>query len=140
MKTNKLTNNELLSYAHILWERNEFRRAGTRSGSEFNYFDSPTNTYFKIFFYFNNGDEMGSSDLSGGLLAPTWHVLTTDEYYKYSSAWSYLKMNGEEDRADKLKKFITLLSNISSYAPWTFKTISGETKKGRIYITVLDYI
>ena len=125
MKTNKLTNNELLSYAHILWERNEFRRAGTRSGSEFNYFDSPTNTYFKIFFYFNNGDEMGSSDLSGGLLAPTWDVLTTDEYYKYSSAWSYLKMNGEEDRADKLKKFITLLSNISSYAPWTFKSISG---------------
>lgn len=115
-----------LSYAQFLKERNEFRRSGTRGGSEFNRFETPLNTYFKILFYFHNGDFESDNELySGGLLAPTWENIKDTNYYEYNSAWSYLKMNGEEERAEKLQQFINLLSNISSEAPWTFNTISG---------------
>lgn len=41
------------------------------------------------------------------------------------SAYNYLVRNNELDRADKLKHFITLLSNISSYSPWYFAEING---------------
>lgn len=113
-----------LSYATILMDRNNFRKSGTRSGSEFNYFDTPRQTYFKILFYFCNGDADGNINNNTGLLAPSW-INNNQEYYNYNSAWGYLKMNAEDDRADKLEKFITLLSNISSDAPWTFTSISG---------------
>ena len=116
-----LTN--LLSYTSILNDRASFRKAGTRSGDEFNYFETPLNTYFKIFFYFHN-DDAEYSGIDGGLLAPTWEI-GNNEYYRYNSAWSYLKMNGENERAEKLKQFVLLLSNISSKAPWTFETVSG---------------
>lgn len=114
-----------LSYKQIANERKEFIRSGTKNGSEFNRFETPLNTYFKILFHFYNGDSDYENGLSGGLLAPTWSTITDDNYYVYNSAWSYLKMNGEEERADKLKQFVNLLSNISSEAPWTFTSISG---------------
>lgn len=41
------------------------------------------------------------------------------------SAYNYLIRNDELDRAEKLKQFITLLSNISSNSPWYFSEISG---------------
>lgn len=47
------------------------------------------------------------------------------QYYRYNSAWAYLKNNGEEERAMLLKYFITLLSDISSNYPWYFPTIEG---------------
>lgn len=46
-------------------------------------------------------------------------------YYDYNSAWSYLKLNDENERADKLEKFVNLLSNINSLSPWYFTSISG---------------
>lgn len=118
----------LISYATFLKDRNNFRKSGTRSGSEFNRYESPVNLYFKILFYFQNGDVDHNTGLgnSGGFLAPTWANYTNaSKYYDFNSAWSYLKMNGEEERAEKLEKFITLLSNISTEAPWTFSSISG---------------
>lgn len=118
---------DLLSYATFLSDRNNFRKSGTRSGSEFNKFETPVNQYFKLLFYFKNQDS-SNNPLDGGLLAPTWSIFESnvqDKYYKYNSAWSYLKMNGEEERAEKLKQFITLLSNISSQSPWFFSSISG---------------
>jgi hypothetical protein len=118
-----------ISYEKILQERNNFRKAGTKSGSEFNFFDTPGHKYFKIFFYFGNGDSTGnqSIDSSNGLLSPTWIIDGVDDksYYMYNSAWSYLKMNDEDDRADLLKDFVNLLSNISSESPWYFSEISG---------------
>lgn len=45
--------------------------------------------------------------------------------YNYNSAWSYLMINDEKERADKLEKFVTLLSDISSKSPWYFSSISG---------------
>ena len=55
-----------LSYATILMDRNNFRKSGTRSGSEFNYFDTPRQTYFKILFYFCNGDADGNINNNTG--------------------------------------------------------------------------
>lgn len=118
----------LISYATFLKDRDNFRKSGTKSGSEFNKYESPVNLYFKILFYFQNGDVDYNivNNSSGGFLAPTWTNYTnTNEYYNFNSAWSYLKMNDEEERAEKLEQFITLLSNISTESPWVFSSVSG---------------
>ena len=43
----------------------------------------------------------------------------------HNSAYNFLIRNDELDRAELLKQFITLLSNISSYSPWYFYEIAG---------------
>lgn len=123
-----MANENLLSYASVMRDRTNFIKAGTKSGSDFNLYDSPNNKYFKIFFYFENGDVDGSTSdyMSGGLLAPTWLANKSNEkLYNYNSAYSYLILNNEEERANLLKDFINLLSNINCEAPWYFKEISG---------------
>ena len=77
-----------------------------------------------------------------GLLHPTWNHWTNEgdsrvnndtyqarmqdyEYWRYNTAYAYLKMNGEEERAMYLRQFINLLSNINAYSPWYFKSVSG---------------
>lgn len=119
-----------ISYKTILNDRDLFRKSGTKSGGEFNLLDTPGTKYFKIFFYFNNGDSETPLEVSKstGLLAPTWEVSPAPNdstYYQYNSAWSYLKMNREDERADQLVKFVNLLSNISSQSPWYFSEITG---------------
>lgn len=156
---------EMLSYGQFLKDREEFRKSGARSGEKFNYFDTPSNKFFKILFYFgevgdsNNGSTFGNAN---GLLAPTWEyykkgsgmsnfnselfnaikeALNTNDiynrensesnkdvdnhYYMHNSAWAYLMLNDEQERAEKLEKFVTLLSNINSLSPWYFTSISG---------------
>lgn len=134
----------LLSYASILNTRSQFRKSGTKSGGDFNLLDSPGLKYFKIFFYFNNGDSEGLTDVanSTGLLAPTWELdgLNDKTYYQYNSAWSYLKMNYEDERANLLKQFVNLLSNISSESPWYFAELSGlDTALERKVIMERDF-
>lgn len=130
-----------ISYKTILSDRDLFRKSGTKSGGEFNLLDTPSTKYFKIFFYFNNGDSETALEVSKstGLLAPTWKISPTPNdstYYQYNSAWSYLKMNYEDERADQLVKFVNLLSNISSYSPWYFSEITGlDTALERKQIT-----
>ena len=121
---------EELKYDHILSDRQKFIQAGTRNGSEFNYFDTTTTKYFKIMFYFNNIDSDNMSEAPGGLLAPSWLKgvnINSNEInlWKHNSAWSYLVMNGETTRADYLQQFITLLSNINTESPWYFSELSG---------------
>lgn len=138
-----LINNDtdnILSYASILNSRRKFQQSGTRSGSEFNIFDTPSQKYFKILFYF--GDKFFKANEAGnanGLLHPTWEIFRKKDdgdesgitknininYYDYNSAWSYLKLNDENERAEKLEHFVTLLSNINSESPWYFTSISG---------------
>lgn len=119
----------LISYVNLLTDRDGFRKAGGVHSSEFNMYDTPTHKYFKVFFYFDNGDASGeqSIEASNGLLAPTWLLegLNDDTYYLYNSAWSYLTMNNDDQRAGWLKDFVNLLSNISAEAPWYFSEISG---------------
>jgi hypothetical protein len=82
-------------------------------------------------FYFDNEDVSDKTNIgffnggSSGLLAPTWLDNVTNDYYKYNSAWAYLKNNYEEERADALKEFIILLSQISSESPWYFQEVTG---------------
>lgn len=115
-----------LSYSNIFKDRELFRKSGTKSGSDFNYVDTPGTKYFKIFFYFMNGDSEKKDENSGGLLAPTWlRSVKEADLYQYNSAWSYLKMNCEDERADRLENFVNLLSNISAESPWYFSEISG---------------
>lgn len=144
-----------LSYGQILKDKLEFKKSGTKSGNEINLFDTPSHKYFKILFYFGdsseNANEYGNSN---GLLHPTWEIFPKQidnsenntvgesvistkvskpknvnadilKLYDYNSAWSYLKLNDEEERAEKLEKFVSLLSNINSYSPWYFTSISG---------------
>lgn len=117
---------DLLSYGAFLNDIKRFRSSGTK-GDEFNRFDTPAHMYFKLMFYFYNGDIDRPDNFlnSGGLLAPTWSEISGDDYHNYNSAWSYLKMNNEEERADKLRKFVELLSNISTNSPWYFQSIEG---------------
>lgn len=129
-----------LSYGTFLRNRLNFKQAGTRDGSDFNIYDTPSQKYFKIFFYFWNGDidgfiEKDSYVQSGGLLAPMWQLFqskdnsksdyTDKNYWKYTTAWTYLKLNGEDERADLLQNFVELLSNINSESPWYFQQIEG---------------
>lgn len=119
--------NNPLSYANVIRMRNQYRKSGSKDGGDFNLFDTPTTKYFKILFYFNNGDsESVVSDFNGGLLAPTWNInVNQSDLYRYNSAWSYLKLNDEQERAELLEDFVNLLSNINSESPWYFEEISG---------------
>lgn len=123
-----------VSYYNIVEDIRNFRRAerkvydddGKLLMDKFRVFDTPGRKYFKVFFYFQNQDQ----DVPGndtGLLAPTWEVEGVNElnYYQYNSAWSYLKMNNEEERAEQLKSFVELLSDINSKSPWYFQEVSG---------------
>ncbi|MBR5296680.1 MAG: hypothetical protein IKU29_02280, partial [Parabacteroides sp.] len=79
---------ELLSYARLLKDRDNFRKSGTKGGSDFNLYETPGNLYFRILFYFHNGDVDGGDRYDSGLLAPTWDENMDNNYYEYSSAWS----------------------------------------------------
>ena len=117
---------DILSYAQFLKDRENFRKAGYKHGDDFNVYDTPTHKYFKILFYFGGRsiDESQESNASG-LLVPTWHLINGTDYHNYNSAWAYLKMNDENERAEKLEQFINLLSNINTKSPWYFKSIGG---------------
>lgn len=123
-----------ISYCNVIDDIRNFRRAerkvyddnGKLLIDKFRVFDTPGRKYFKVFFYFQNQDQ----DIPGndtGLLAPTWEVedVNSFNYYQYNSAWSYLKMNNEDERAEQLKSFVELLSDISSKSPWYFQEVSG---------------
>ena len=117
--------NNFFSYKTVLENMRAWRKTGTNHASlEFNKYDQGSIWFFRIFFYFYNGDSENSENLSGGLLAPSWELNSTD-WYNIPSAYSFLKMNGENERALKLQSFIKLLSNISINSPWYFQEISG---------------
>lgn len=44
---------------------------------------------------------------------------------KHNSAYNFLIRNDELERAEKLKRFIMMLSNISTNCPWYFQEITG---------------
>jgi hypothetical protein len=123
--------NAFLPYTYMLNDINNFKRSGTSYDNQnnFNIYDTPSSKYFKILFYFGSDSEFTNSlDSAGsGLLAPTWEIIKSndDKYYEHNSAWAYLKMNDENERAEKLEQFVTLLSDINTNSPWYFSTIGG---------------
>ena len=133
---------EILSYVNILKDIQHFKKSGTQHGSDFNIYDTPTHKYFKILFYFGSEPEYGA-DGSSGFLAPTWEIFKLREemdqkgvtlgmdklhYYDYNSAWAFLKLNDENERAEKLEQFVTLLSDINTNSPWYFSSVSGVSE------------
>ena len=118
-------------------DRVKFQRAGGVHGSDFNAYDMPGAQYFRILFHFYGADE------PSGLLHPTWvnfeqasnsgwvtqekHPWRAHEYFpwRYNTAYSYLIMNDEQERAQYLRRFIELLSNINSESPWYFQSVKG---------------
>ena len=112
-----------------------------RCGIEGDQFDEPGWFYFKLFFYFDAGYE-GSNRMCSGLLGCNFDQV--DGYIKNkqyevihdnnadiapvmnaNTAYNFLRLNGEEERAGKLKNFITMLSDISTNKPWYFQSIEG---------------
>ena len=103
-----------------------YRSSGTRNDvitGEFNRFDTPSTYYFRIFFDFHKGllntDEVNQDDLS------TSNLFSSNRRTIGNSALNYLLLNNEWERADMLKDFINLLSNISVNSPWYFNEIGG---------------
>lgn len=102
-------------------------------------FADPSTLYFKIFFYFSN--KVIEKDFTSNLLCDSfdfdetnsgnissrtgWSGNKDDDYVYKNSAYNYLINNDEKERANLLKKFIMLLSEISSNSPWVFSEING---------------
>ena len=121
-----------LSYESIYTLRNDFIKAGGRYGNEFNDTETPLTMYFRPFFYFTNRaieptKETGHTGVaSGNLLSLDYLEYTEGNETKYcNSAYNFLMRNNELERAEYLKQFIHLLSNISTYSPWYFSKVSG---------------
>jgi len=129
--------NDALSYASLFKLLKSWRMSGTHNDTisgEFNKFDSPAQLYFRIFFDFGTGLLDTSQDL--GLESQINDNVLRGRFSKdgndsqpgrsiHNSALNYLVLNNEWERADLLRKFITLLSNISTYSPWYFQEIGG---------------
>lgn len=134
----KFNDNAILPYYRMLDDIKNFKTSGTvyDMDENFNMFDTPAHKYFKLMFYFGSDSEFKDStstqsqkfDSGSGLLAPTWESYKStgdDKFYNHNSAWAYLKLNDENERAEKLEQFVTLLSDISSKSPWYFSSVGG---------------
>lgn len=129
------------SYTSLFKLLKSYRLAGGVNDTyskDFNQLDNPAHLYFRIFFDFNTGlldarQDLGSEseeikdDSNAGLSTYIVQGATTRNkpLRIHNSAINYLVLNNEWERADYLRSFINLLSNISTYSPWYFQTISG---------------
>lgn len=109
-----------LSYNTITNTIEAFRRNVGKEGWEQNKMDEPGTYYFKILFYFNNDGGAGKVNGSG-LLGWDW----TSEGGVKNSAYNFLKLNAEDERAQMIKEFNILLSDINTYSPWYWQELSG---------------
>lgn len=116
------------SYSGIKTLRNSWRLAGGNNdiySEDFNTYDNPAHFYFRIFFDFTS---------PGGLLYTGGDPISQTNGEQWGSknapmaadsALNYLMINGEWERAEMLKNFIKLLSNIASRSPWYFISLTG---------------
>lgn len=116
------------SYSGIRTLRNSWRLAGGNNdiySGDFNTYDNPAHFYFRIFFDFTS---------PGGLLYTDGDPISKTNGEQWGSknapmvadsALNYLMVNGEWERAEMLKNFIKLLSNIASRSPWYFISLTG---------------
>ena len=120
------------NYNSIYQLRRAFQSAGGRNdviNPRFNNTDTPTTLYFKLFFYFSNGGlldlEHDDDDILqvGGITSNTY-VFGGGDKIK-DTAYNYLLLNNEFERAHILTDFIDILSDISTFSPWYFQKITG---------------
>lgn len=124
--------NNTASYGKVLNDLWRFRRLRDYSGSPFDLFDNPVTQYFKIFFDFDqetdgllNTYRMFTAEKGSG-----YPYTTGEDYYNSSidyrnTAFLYLVLNNELERADMLRRFVQLLSDINADSPWYFSSIGG---------------
>ena len=140
----------ILSYNDIIASRDKFlgRVKGStgfiKDGDPRMRYDDPLVVYFRLFFYFNNSHgENRQSDKSNGLpfsnnllgldndferLLETPSATSTEGYSAFvgaNTAYNFLLANDEIERADYLKQFIYLLSEINTNSPWYWQSIGG---------------
>lgn len=128
------------SYTSLFKLLKSYRLAGGVNDTyskDFNQLDNPAHLYFRIFFDFNTGlldarQDLGSiseitDDSNAGLSTYITQGATRINHPLriHNSAINYLVLNNEWERADYLRSFINLLSNVSTYSPWYFQTIAG---------------
>ena len=104
-----------------------YRRAGGHSDTiadKFNRFDNPATYYFRIFFDFHKGLIDCFHDLAK-VPKPSHETFWDGNTYIANSALNYLVINNEWERADLLRDFINLLSNINTNSPWYFTELEG---------------
>jgi len=126
------------SYTDFIRDRINFKRVDT-SGP--NRFDNPAALYYKIVFYFSdengllgiNNVTVNNTDASvkaavnvtapfnGGVEDPS----SAKNNIFRNTAYNYLLLNDEIERAEYLKRFLMLLSDISADSPWYFQEIGG---------------
>lgn len=129
--------NFLYSYTDFIRDRINFKKVD-KSGP--NRFDSPASLYYKIVFYFSeengllgiNNINVDNTDTVNSI-SKTSAAFTGNNEAQNSiknnvfgnTAYNYLLLNDELERAEYLKKFLMLLSDISSDSPWYFQEITG---------------
>lgn len=138
------------SYLSLLSNIDLWRKSLGKQSQNSTEYSNPTAIYFKPFFYFDavSGDLKGSRLLGldvdsytlngdmgigknvpfGGVYGATKNIQNAPKEFTYgvcNSAINYLLVNNEDERAELLLQFIKLLSDISTYEPWTFQQISG---------------
>lgn len=137
-----------LSYPSLVRDFNRFR-ASARLNTDI--YDMPGQVFFRVLFHFDNGSDSlvpgpgvdgvnvasSTSNAWTGLIAPSWldfandfsgNSVTNDQLeilWRSSTAFNYLVLNNELNRAKQLKQFVELLSTISSECPWYFQNIKG---------------
>lgn len=126
------------SYTDFIKDRINFKRVDTTGP---NRFDNPAALYYKIVFYFsdengllginnvtvNNTDKSVkaavniTAPFTGGEEGPS----SAKNNLFSNTAYNYLLLNDEIERAEYLKRFLILLSDISADSPWYFQEIGG---------------
>lgn len=121
------------TYKDLIDSRNKFVQVD-RNGV--NRFDVPGAIYFKILFYFsdengllgieNINSENNVNDLKAPFTSPDADDTQTLSARTFkNTAYNYLLLNDELERAEYLKQFIMLLSDINTNSPWYFSELSG---------------
>ena len=120
-----MSNISFYSYGDLIYDRNKFR-ISDKVG--INRFDTPNALFYKLVFYFS--DESGLLGLDGinGFTDDVTKGLNGIDVKKdriKNTAYNFLLLNDELERAEMLKNFLILLSEINTNSPWYFQEISG---------------
>lgn len=139
-----------LNYSKIVNDLWRFRRLTGPGNESFQDFDQPGQFYFKILFDFDNNDDdanglLGLQNINFNSLEPItsenspisqklgpdissfrgYQGKNGDQPVYADTAFNFLLLNNELTRANYLKQFIKLLSEINTSSPWYWQSISG---------------
>ncbi len=139
----------MYSYDQILKNKRNFRwQTESGRGNMSNFYDNPSTWFFHPMFYFDstqgllgvhgidfaktsveykNGEGSGVLPWKGteNMLKGARDIKDSIYSQYLNTAYNFLVINDELERAQLLKEFIKLLSNINTYSPWYWQEITG---------------